>query len=54
MEEEIVKIIAENFPNGIRDDFIDVNKILRIYHSKFPTKNIVADAVRSIIHAQGT
>lgn len=54
MEEKIVKIIAENFPNGVRDDFIDINKILRIYRAEFPSENISADEVKDIIYAKGT
>ena len=52
--EEIAKIIAENFPNGVRDDFIDVNKILKIYRAKFPEENISADEIKNTIHANGT
>lgn len=54
MENKIVKIIAENFPNGVRDDFIDISKILKIYHAKLPEENISADEVINIIHAKGT
>ena len=54
MEEKIIKIIAENFPNGVRDDFIDTNKILKIYRAKFPEENISAEKITNAIHAQGT
>ena len=31
--ETIIEIIKNNFPNGIRTDFIDINKVMRIYLS---------------------
>ena len=34
------EIIMSDFPNGIRDDFIDTNKVLRIYSSKHADEKI--------------
>ena len=49
---KIIKIIRENFPNGIRSDFIDTRKVLRIYseddqqlHEKISCRAI-ADIIR--------
>ena len=42
-----------DFPNGIRDDFIDTNKVLRIYSSKHADGNISRNLVADVIHANG-
>ena len=46
----IVEIIAANFPNGIRDDFIDAGKVLRIYSANYSeeiSRAAVIDAIRA-------
>lgn len=49
----IVDIIADNFPNGIRDDFIDTNKVLRLYSANYPDGNISRSLIANVIHANG-
>lgn len=49
----IVDIIADNFPNGIRDDFIDTNKVLRLYSANYPEGNISRSLIANVIHANG-
>ena len=47
---KIIDIVAENFPNGIRDDFIDTNKVWRIYRAKYSeeiSRKEIADVIRS-------
>lgn len=51
--EKIVEIIKENFSNGIRDDFIDTNKVLRIYLAKYPEEKISRNFIVNVIHSQG-
>ena len=50
---KIIEIITANFPNGIRDDFIDTKKVLRIYSSTYPVEKISRDVVAAVIHANG-
>jgi hypothetical protein len=50
---KIIKIIGDNFPNGIRDDFIDTNKILRIYSESCESKNISGRFISHIIRSNG-
>ena len=50
---KIIEIIAANFPNGIRDDFIDTNKVSRIYSATCPAEKISRDIVAAVIHANG-
>ena len=49
LEKKILTTIRAEFPNGIRDDFIDAKKILRA-HS---TENISLQTVVEFIHANG-
>lgn len=35
MQEKILSVISENFPNGVRFDFITDRKIRRLYKEKF-------------------
>ena len=49
-ERKIMETIAVNFHNGIRDDFIDTNKILRLCSAD---KNISLDLIAEVIHAKG-
>lgn len=51
--EKIIEIIKENFSNGIRDDFIDTNKILRIYLAKYPEEKVSRNFIVNVIHSQG-
>ena len=43
-------IIEENFSNGVRDDVIDINKILRIFSDYYPGEIIFRDRLVEIIH----
>lgn len=53
VRERIIEIITANFPNGIRDDFIDTNKVLRIYSSDYVDEKISRDMVANVIHTNG-
>ena len=48
---QIIKIMMKIFPNGIRDDFIDHNKVLRVCSAKHG--NISRDFIVKIIHTHG-
>ena len=50
---KIIEIIKENFPNGIRDDFIDTRKILRIYSANHAEENISQEFIAEVIRAAG-
>lgn len=50
---KIIKIIVANFPNGVRDDFIDTNKVLRIYLANYANEKISRAAVIDAIRANG-
>jgi len=50
---EIIEVITNNFPKGIRDDFIDANKILRIYSANHTDENISRDLIAEVIHSNG-
>ena len=46
---KIVGVVNENFPNGVRDDFIDTNKVLKIYRTRYTEKishKDIADFIR--------
>jgi len=45
----IIKIIVANFPNGIRDDFIDTSKVLRIYSTDYANEKISRDLITDVI-----
>ena len=48
--ETIIEIIKNNFPNGIRNDFIDIGKVMRILSSpehENVLRNYIADIIRS-------
>ncbi len=49
----IVEIMRSNFPNGIRDDFIDTGKVSRIYSAKNDREHISRNYIVEIIHANG-
>ena len=51
--EKVIDIIRENFPNGIRNDYIDTNKILRLYSSNRADEIISREFVTAVIHANG-
>ena len=53
VEQKIIEIISGNFHNGIRDDFIDTNKILRIYSANYNGGNISRGLIANVIHANG-
>lgn len=50
---KIISIIKENFSNGIRDDFIDVNKLLKIFLDKYPNENISREFIFEVIRSIG-
>lgn len=52
---EIINIIRENFSNGIRNDFIDARKVLRIYQGreKCTNENISCRVIADIIRTNG-
>ena len=51
--EKIIKIIRENFPNGIRDDFIDTGKVLKIFAASNDGKNVLRGLISEVIHTNG-
>ena len=51
--EKVIDIIRENFPNGIRNDYIDTNKILKLYLSNYTNEIISREFVTSVIHING-
>lgn len=50
---KILEIIRKNFPNGVRADFIDTNKILRMYAAKFAGEKISNALIDETIRAHG-
>ena len=50
---KIIDIIKENFPNGVRGDFIDIRKIWRIYPAKYSDEKISQNFIFGVIHSQG-
>ncbi|MBO4400229.1 MAG: hypothetical protein J5809_00090 [Selenomonadaceae bacterium] len=50
---QILEIITNNFPNGIRDDFIDMNRVAKIYSENHAGENISRDFVADFIRANG-
>lgn len=51
--EKVLEIIKNNFANGIRDDFIDANKVRRIYSTNQIDNDISFEVVVKIIRANG-
>ena len=51
--ESIIEIIKNNFPNGIRNDFIDVNKVMRIYLASREHESILRNCIADIIRENG-
>lgn len=51
--EELIDIIRRNFPNGVREDFIDLNKILRLYSTEHADKKISYALIANTIHTNG-
>ena len=51
--ERLIEIIRNNFRNGIRDDFIDASKVLRIYLANYSDEKISQAAVIDAIRANG-
>ena len=49
----VIDVIRNNFPNGIRDDFIDTNKVSRIYSASYDGEHISRNYVVEIIRANG-
>lgn len=49
----VTEIIKDNFQNGIRNDFIDTNKVFKIYSTSYSDENITRDFVAEIIRANG-
>ena len=50
---KIIEIIRDNFSNGVRNDFIDTNKIRKIYSVSYSDENITQSFVSGIIRANG-
>jgi len=50
---KVTEIIRNNFPNGIRDDFIDTNKVSRIYSASYDGEHISRNYIVEIIRANG-
>lgn len=53
MVKEIIELINADFPNGIRDEVTDTNKILRLYSEKFADEVISNKLVTKVIHKFG-
>ena len=53
MVQRFINIVEENFSNGIRDDFIDTGKILRIFSVYYPEEIIYRDSLIELIHTNG-
>ncbi|MCR5834343.1 MAG: hypothetical protein K6G55_06830 [Selenomonadaceae bacterium] len=53
LTEKVLGIIRGNFPNGIRNDFIDISKVLRIYSANYPDEDISPYSVTQIILGHG-
>lgn len=51
-DKKIAKIVMEEFPNGIRDDFIDTSKILKMYRTKYE-EEVSRIEIADIIRARG-
>lgn len=51
--DRLIEIIRNNFRNGIRDDFIDLNKVLRIYSASCAGENISISFIANIVRAKG-
>ncbi|MBR1421801.1 MAG: hypothetical protein IJ575_12210 [Selenomonadaceae bacterium] len=49
----VLDLIKENFQNGIRDDFIDTNKLMRIFLKEYPDEEISRDFILEVIHENG-
>ena len=50
---KIINVIKDNFSNGIRDDAIDVKKVLCICLANRPTEKISVDFIRDVIRSEG-
>ncbi len=50
--ETIIEIIKNNFPNGIRNDFIDIGKVMRILSSP-EHENVLRNYIADIIQSNG-
>lgn len=51
---KILELLNANFPNGIREDPTDTDKILRLYSEKFPDEIISKRLAVRVIHNFGT
>lgn len=51
--QRIIGIIKENFSNGVRNDFIDINRVLRIYLNSYPEEKISRDFIIEVIRLNG-
>ena len=51
-EKKVIAIVKENFPNGIRDDFIDTNKVLQIYRTRYADE-ISLKTIAKVIRMSG-
>ena len=52
-QEKVVKLIREEFPLGVLDDYIDVKKIINIYCTENPTEKVTPEIVKNIIYRYG-
>lgn len=50
---KILDVIKNNFPYGIRDDFIDTNKVLRIYLAERDDETVTQNQIARVIHENG-
>ncbi len=53
IQDTVKKFVGDNFPNGIRDDFIDTSKVSRIYSVNNDGGHISRNYVVEIIRANG-
>lgn len=50
---KIIEIIRDNFSNGVRNDFIDTNKVRKIYSASYSDENITQSFIADIIRLHG-
>lgn len=50
---DVLDVIRDNFPNGIRDDIIDISRVLRIYSATYPGESVSGDFVLEVIRETG-
>ena len=50
---KIINVIQNNFPNGVRDDYITVNKILNLYLDNLSNEMVARDEILTTIQSYG-